>query len=137
MLFIVAVATEFQFESELTPVQVDTLTKGERNAADSKSGKSVHQSDPGLRRPTPPATAGRKPGARPPVLLNPDSGVELFESREAGLSQPKTGRGAGQSPAILREREALTLESLDEESVRQIISFFELLDCWDREAHAI
>jgi hypothetical protein len=109
---------------------------GERSEVEYKSGKSVHQSDPVLRRPTPPLTAGRKPEARPPVLLNPGSELAVFESREAGLSQPKTGRGAGQSPATTREREALALESVDEESIRQIISFFELLDRWDREAHA-
>jgi len=121
---------------------------GERSAVRPNSGASVYQSDPGLRRPTPPATAGRKPEARPPALLNPD--VELavaFESRAAGLSQPKTGRGAGQSPAIQSQRAALSTTSesagreafahdlLDDSSIASVIEFFKLLDRWDREAH--
>src|SRR6185437_5826084 len=73
---------------------------GERSAVQSKSGQSVSQSDPGLRRPTPPATAGRKPAARPPFSV-----LSFPTLRKAELAQPKTGRGAGQSPAVLR-REA-------------------------------
>ena len=43
---------------------------GERSAVRPKSGQSVSQSDPGLRRPTPPSTAGRKPAARPPFQVS-------------------------------------------------------------------
>ena len=121
---------------------------GERSAVRPKSGASVYQSDPGLRRPTPPATAGRKPEARPPALLNRDLGLAVaLESCAAGLSQPKTGRGAGQSPTIetrraalgttseSAEREEFAHDSLDDSSIASVIDFFKLLDRWDREAH--
>ena len=119
---------------------------GERSAVRPKSGASVYHSDPGLRRPTTPATAGRKPEARPPALLNPELAV-AFESRAAGLSQPKTGRGAGQRPAVETQRAALSTTSesagreafahdlLDDSSIASVIEFFKLLDRWDREAH--
>ncbi len=95
------------------------MPMGEHSAVRSKSGEPVSQSGPGLRRPTPVTTAGRKPAARPTP------------------PQPKTGPGCGAgSPAITREREALALDSFDDTSVRQLIEFFELLDRWDREAHA-
>jgi hypothetical protein len=112
---------------------------GERSAVDSNSGQSVHQSDPGLRRPTPPVRDGRKPSARP-------RSSDSLESREAGLSQRKTGRGAGRSLAIEIEREVLDTSStsakrdavdLDDEAISQILDVFRLLDRWDREgSHA-
>jgi hypothetical protein len=136
-------------------LNVVTLIMGERSAVRPKSGKSVYQSDSGLRRPTPPATAGRKPEARPPVstVCRPEVEIEDFESRVAGLSQPKTGQGFGDGvPDIETQREALRslspsgdreagalgasgLESLDDYSIRQLLEFFEILDRWDREAH--
>ncbi len=106
---------------------------GERSAVDSNAGEPVHQSGPGLRRPTPAATAGQNPAARP------------------SPSQPKTGRGAGPSPAIEPQREALGASltpsvereavaldalSLDDCSIQQLVSFFETLDRWDQEADA-
>ena len=112
----------------------------ERSAVELKSGKTVHQSVPGLRRPTSPATAGRKPAARPSVFeVGP-------ESRAAGLrSQPKTGRGAGQSPAVKEQRAALHADEsegeapsvtvLEEHDIRLLLEFFTVLDRWDREAH--
>ena len=109
----------------------------ERSAVEHKSGKAVHQSVPGLRRPTSPVTVGRKPAARPPVCP---------ESREAGLrSQPKTGRSARQSLATEGQREALHSENehfdaplagmLDEHHIQTLVEFFTILDRWDREAH--
>ena len=115
---------------------------GERSAVRPKSGQSVSQSDPGLRRPTPPATVGQKPTARPPisVLSFPDPQPEL-PLREAEPSQPKTGRGAGQSPAVFR-REApgksdpeLSLSNRSESELAPLIQFIKILDRWDREAH--
>ena len=101
---------------------------GERNAVESKSGEPVHQSGPGLRRPTPPNTAGRKPEARPTP------------------SQPKTGPGCGAgSPVDKRERVALAASSLSEsreaaslndEEVSLLLDFFRMLDRWDRGPHA-
>ena len=68
---------------------------GERSAVRPKSGESVRQSDPGLRRPTPPSTAGRKPAARPPVQFHSAAdSKDDFRPREAGGAQRKTGRGA-------------------------------------------
>lgn len=58
---------------------------------------------------------------------------------------PKNAPGCGAGgPARMREREALTFnsshesfpQSFDEQAIRQLIEFFELLDRWDREAHA-
>ena len=102
------------------------IDTGERSAVGSRSGKPVSQSGPALKRPTPAPTAGRNPAARPSPL------------------QRKTWRGTGQSPAITREREALALipspnkcvECFDESAIRELIKFFELLNRWDREAHA-
>jgi hypothetical protein len=128
---------------------------GERSAVDSNSGASVHQSDPGLRRPTPPPTAGRKPEARPPIHSQGFAvGVGVAtQLREAGLPyQPKTGRGAGQSPATELQREALdtskttdtpeapalkarTADSLSDDDIQQFIEFFKILDRWDRAQH--
>jgi len=121
---------------------------GERSAVRPKSGESVRQSDPGLRRPTPPITAGRKPAARPPVQFLPatDSKTKSNKVREAGLTQRKTGRGAGRSPAVLSRRAApdsftLSAQSdsvlpyaLDDSDIKALIQFFETLDRWDREA---
>ena len=121
---------------------------GERSAVRPKSGESVSQSDPGLRRPTPPSTAGRKPAARPSFQSNPgtDSKVD-YRPRAAGGTQRKTGRGAGQNPAILSQRAALGSFTLSAESdldlsydlndsqITALIEFFQILDRWDREAH--
>jgi len=128
---------------------------GERDAVGPKSGPSVSQSDPGLRRPTLPPTAGRKPEARPPLHSHGfDLGVAVAPKlREAGLPyQPKTGRVAGPGPAEYLQREALdtnptsdpreagardarTADSLSEDDLQQIIEFFTILDRWAREAH--
>ena len=102
------------------------ITTGERSAVGSKSGLTGSQSGPALKQPTPAVTAGRNPAARPSPL------------------QRKTGRGAGQSSALTREREALApnssadnfAECSDDSAIRELIEFFEVLDRWDREAHA-
>jgi hypothetical protein len=119
---------------------------GERSAVRPKSGQSVSQSDPGLRRPTPPVTAGRKPAARPPISPRKP---RPNAPREAGLPQPKIGQGAGQSPAISIHREALgaslqspdlqssPLSTLDKSQIRALADFIKTLDRWDREAHGI
>ena len=121
---------------------------GERSAVRPKSGQSVSQSDPGLRRPTPPSTAGRKPAARPaPQTDSLSAHRDSALPREAGLTQPKNGRGSGQSPAVSTQREALgslvespeaqapSVDSLDESQITSLLEFFTLLDRWDREAH--
>jgi hypothetical protein len=115
---------------------------GERSAVRPKSGKTVRQSVPALRRPTPPSTAGLKSAARPPVQFLSETDSEVCV---AGLSQCKTGRGAGQSPATQFRREApdalpqsassdSTLPYVLEDShIKALIQFFETLDRWDRE----
>ena len=121
---------------------------GERSAVRPKSGQSVSQSDPGLRRPTPPSTAGRKPAARPPIqFLSAENSKVDSKARAAGLSQRKTGRSARRSLAIQARREAtgsftLPAESdaalpyaLDDAHIAALIQFFETLDRWDKEAH--
>lgn len=117
---------------------------GERSAVRPKSGQSVCESDPGLRRPTPPVTAGRKPAAR---LPNTTWKANEEMAREAGLPQPKIRRGAGWNPAISTQREALGhidepsetgasgASTLDDYQVELLIDFFTTLDRWDREAH--
>jgi hypothetical protein len=121
---------------------------GERSAVRPKSGKSVRQSDPALRRPTSPSTAGRKPAARPPVQISPATDIQFHStSREAGTSQRKTVRGTGQSPDNQAQREALgsftsTTQShssisyvLDDSQIKTLIEVFQTLDRWDKEAH--
>src|SRR5689334_3107755 len=108
---------------------------GKPSAVEFDSGETVANSVPGLRRPTSPARAGRKPDACPPIL---------------STSQPKSwpGFGAGGPEEDRRERasatgndqepseprEARALDALDEFSTSQLRQFFELLDRWDREA---
>jgi hypothetical protein len=119
---------------------------GERSAVGSKSGESVRQSDPGLKRPTPPATAGRKPAARPSFLpVVTSEFAEDSRPREAGPFQPKTGRGAGRSPALHSRREAprsftgsefghaTEPSTIDDSQIAALIRFFQTLDRWDRE----
>lgn len=123
---------------------------GERSAVRTKSGETVRQSVPVLRRPTPPSTAGRKPAARPPIQFPPateSQGVDS-RSREAGGTQRKTGRGAGWNPAGRSRREAPgsfthPVQSssdlpyaLDDSHLAALIQFFETLDRWDRELRA-
>ena len=121
---------------------------GERSAVGTKSGESVRQSDPGLRRPTPPSTAGRKPAARPPIQFLPAENSKVdSRARAAGLSQRKTGRSARRSLAIQARREAPgsftpsdesdspTPYALDESQISALIQFFSTLDRWDKEAH--
>jgi hypothetical protein len=121
---------------------------GERGAVGTKSGKTVRQSVPALRRPTPPSTAGRKPAARPPIQLSPKTNSPIDSStREAAGPQRKTGRGSGQSPDISTRREApgsftpivhsapVASHPLDDSQITALIQFFETLDRWEREAH--
>lgn len=121
---------------------------GERSAVRPRSGKSVRQSDPGLRRPTPPSTAGRKPAARPPASISPPGIIKVAEMPgTARTAQHKTGRGAGWNPAVQTRREApgsshrpaqtsSDLPScLDDSQITALIHFFQTLDRWDKEAH--
>jgi hypothetical protein len=121
---------------------------GERSAVRPKSGKSVRQSDPALRRPTPPLTAGRKPAARPPIQISPATDLQFHSTlREAGTSQRKTVRGSGQSPAnqarseaqgsftLSTQSDSLPPNTLDDSQITLLIQFFETLDRWDKEAH--
>jgi len=121
---------------------------GERSAVESKSGKTVRQSVPALRRPTPPSTAGRKPAARPPIPFHrATDSKDDSRPREAAGSQRKTGGGAGQSPAVQSRRDAPGSFSrsapaspdfspaLDDSQISAFIEFLQILDRWDREAH--
>jgi hypothetical protein len=117
---------------------------GERGAVRPKSGKSVRQSDPGLRRPTPPPTAGRKPAARPPLSFPPLHSTDPAQRECPFLpAQPKTGRGAGQSPAVQAARSAVIQSlptpayvapvQLENSEIGLLVEFFKILDRWDRE----
>jgi hypothetical protein len=106
---------------------------GERGAVESSSGASVDHYDPGLRRPTSPETAGRKPAARPPIY-QPKSGQRFGD----GVPDIEPQREALGSLSTRGDREAGARDAsefLEEYSVRQLIEFFEILDRWDREAH--
>src|ERR1700677_1187748 len=118
---------------------------GERSAVRPKSGETVRQSVPALRRPTPPSTAGRKLAARPPCDFSPATdSKDDFRSHLATDAQRKTGRGAGRSPAIHSGREAPSSfrradqaaetvpHFLDDSEVGALIQFFKTLDRWDR-----
>ena len=89
--------------------------RNKRSAVGLKPGTPVANSGPVLRRPTHPATAGRKPEAC------------------SSPAQPKgwPGGGAG-SPAETTEREAPALE-LDDAAVSTLLEFFQILDEWDRD----
>jgi hypothetical protein len=91
-------------------------------------------------------TAGRKPAARPPKS---NRNARTIEACEAGLAQPKIGRGAGWNPAVLGQREALgtclqfpeaqasPLPALDQSQIRALAEYIKILDRWDSEAHGI
>ena len=82
---------------------------GERSAVRPKSGESVSQSDPGLRRPTPPSTAGRKPAARPPFQTNAPLALRGWLSLKlAGVR----GRALPYRPSVTRW--ALSLSFLNQ-----------------------
>jgi hypothetical protein len=138
--------SETQYRNGFLPPPAVT---GERSAVRPRTGESVRQSDPELRRPTPPSTAVRKSAARPSVQFLPTTdSKDDSRPRAAGLSQRKTGRGAGWNPAIQFRREApgsLTQSAqsnsvppytLDDSHITALIQFFETLDRWDREAHS-
>jgi hypothetical protein len=121
---------------------------GERSAVRPKSGESVSQSDPELRRPTPSSTAGRKPAAHPPVQFHPSANSkDDSRPREAGGAQRKTGRGVGQSPAIQTQCAALGSftppadsdsvlpYAIDDSDIETLIRFFQTLKRLKREAH--
>jgi hypothetical protein len=121
------------------------ISTGERDAVRiPNSGLPVDHSGPGLRvGPTLPATAGRKPEARLPIISAPVHSVEnigVKESRAAGLSQRKSGQGFGDRVPVNVEREAFALGAfpaeLDPASISQMRELFELLDRWDRESNA-
>ncbi len=114
---------------------------GERNAVRiEKSGLPVDHSGPELRvGPTLPATAGRKPEARPPIYsaISPLSAGSsgLKETRAAGLSQRKSGPKRGHEvPASITDVQG-TPVALDDHSISDLLSFFRTLDRWDQEAH--
>jgi hypothetical protein len=92
-------------------------------------------------------TAGRKPAARPPFQIRKAEVTQKSQAREAGIPQPKIGRGAGWNPAVSAQREALgislqssesqtsPLPAFDKSQIRTLVEFIKILDRWDREAH--
>jgi hypothetical protein len=109
---------------------------GEYSAVDPKSGEPVH-----------PVRSGAE-------AANTCSDSWPKPSDSPFPPQSKTGRGAGWNPAIESQREALgssmapsverkaialdavSADALGDHSIQLLISFFEMLDGWDREAHA-
>lgn len=100
--------------SNLRPQARQTM-RNKRSEVGLKSGKPVANSGPVLRRPTPPATAGRNP--------------EACSSPAQSKSWP--GYGAG-SPVESAGSEAPALEP-DDAAVNTLLEFFQILDEWDRE----
>lgn len=98
-----------------------------RDAARTKSGKSVDHSDPELRvGPTLPLTAGRNPEACPSCITSQrKSGRE----RESGALATRGGAAAHRTPT----EQPPSSEPLDADSVSRLIGFFRKLDQWDRQ----
>ena len=84
----------------------------------------------------------------PPIQLLPatDSKI-ILKTRAASIIQRKTGRGAGQSPAVQSRRTAtcsftptaltdsILPYTLNDSHIAAFIKFFQTLDRWDEEAH--
>jgi hypothetical protein len=120
---------------------------GKRDAARNNSGQPVDHSGPDLGvGPTLPATSGLTPEACPPSSRTIDndgtgdadgsdsSGREALDS-----SQGTSGWGSGGEAPRALARAALRSEGpaleIDEAAISALISFFKLLDEWDREAN--
>jgi hypothetical protein len=91
------------------------MGRRERNAVGLKSGDAVAHSAP--------------------VLNQPTSPQQPVESRRLSSVQPKSGRGLGQSPKSPAELETPLGQPLSDVELRSLVSFFELLDTWDRRTH--
>jgi hypothetical protein len=125
-------------------------TMDKRSAVGSKFGEMVRQSVPGLRRPTPPSTTGRKPAARPSFSsYSATVSRDSIQPRVAGSTQRIASRNAEQSPAVLSRCEApvsyspsagagsYITSTLDDSDIAAFIEFFEILNRWDREYRAL
>lgn len=97
------------------------LQLGERDAVRHESGETVTHSVPVLKEPTLSPRASRTLAALPAV----SQGAKLRP-----VSQPKSGRGLGQSPI---SAEGAVLASLDPADIRLLAEFFLLLDTWERK----
>src|SRR5690348_6259623 len=104
---------------------------GKRSAVEFDSGERVANSRPGLRRPTSPLRAGRKPDACPPNL--PTSQPKSWPGLGAGGPEEnyrERASASGNPPDASEPREARALDALDDFSLSQLRHFFELLDRW-------
>src|ERR1019366_6573707 len=101
---------------------------GKRNAVGNKSGSTVANSAPVLRRPTSPLTAGRKPAASPPSTSGVDVAVDLgvgasgSQLKSWAVTQSNSSNALSACPPPL----------LSDSDISELRSFFELLDQWDR-----
>jgi hypothetical protein len=85
-------------EKQLDGLVVPMPAMSEQSAVVRKSGATVDQSVPWLRRPTPPVTAGRKPAARSSRLTETKSSNEfgtekplLVSAQPASFTLPENG----------------------------------------------
>jgi len=111
-----------KFDANPTITKHSKIDSGERDAVLPKSGVQVAHFWPVLKGPTLSPRAGRKPDACP------------AESQGAHLPpviQPKSGRDPVQNPAIIVDS-----PELDRERPDRLITFFQLLDRWERKSHA-
>lgn len=117
-----------------------TSRMGERGAVGLKSGDSVANSEPVLRRPGTPSTADRKPAARPPAsqrcavspATQPQSWQGFGDRVPEEIARERIS-ASGLQPETSVGRAASALETNDTDSISQLRAFFELLDRWDRE----
>jgi hypothetical protein len=119
---------------------------GKRNAAGNKSGSTVANSAPVLRRPTSPLTAGRKPAASPPstsgvgvaigvgvaVDIAVDLGVDVAVDLGVGASGSQLKSWAVTQSNSSNALSACPPPLLSDSDISELRSFFELLDQWDR-----
>lgn len=118
---------------------------GKRNAVGNKSGSTVANSVPVLRRPTSPPTAGRKPAASPPITfgvdvdLAVDLDLDIALDVEASRSQLKSWGvgvdvvlGVGSHTNLSTALSKCLPPLLNDSDISELRAFFELLDLWDR-----
>jgi hypothetical protein len=141
---------------KLTALRSATVTAeklcltGKRNAVGNKSGSTVANSVPVLRRPTSPPTAGRKPAASPPstsgvgvdvdldlaVDLDLDVALDFEASRSSQLKNWGVGvdfaLGVGSHSNSSTALSTCPPPLLSDSDISELRSFFELLDQWDR-----
>jgi hypothetical protein len=110
---------------------------GKRNAVGNKSGSTVANSVPVLRRPTSPPTAGRKPEASPPSTSGVGVGVGVDLAVEASHSSQLKSWGVGVDLGVgshgnsSNPLSTCPAPTVSDSEIGELRALFELLDLWD------